>query len=104
MNKELCLAFVCLLLAVVIGCSQPGGGSTTPTTPVTPTTLASGLNSPLGIAVDSNSVYWAEAMGNAVKKVPTGGGTVTALASGLNIPQNVAVDSTSVYWRPQAMQ
>jgi hypothetical protein len=71
-----------------------------------PITLASGLNIPGGIAVDSTSVYWTEANatnGGSVKKVSINGGTVTTLASGLNsgeglLAVNVVVDSTSVYW------
>ncbi len=68
-----------------------------------PITLASGLNNPQDIAVDSTSIYWTEAgASGAVKKVPINGGTVTTLASGLNYPTGIAVDSTSVYWAEQS--
>jgi sugar lactone lactonase YvrE len=62
----------------------------------TPTTLASG-QSPIGIAVDSASVYWANGSGT-VMKVPLGGGTPTTLARGQDWPECVIVDSTYVYW------
>jgi hypothetical protein len=56
---------------------------------------------PIGIAVDSNAVYFTDCAGNgagSVKKVPLDGGAVTVLASGQECPSGIAVDSSSVYW------
>ena len=72
------------------------GSDNTFATLATPQILASGLNSPHGIAVDSTSVYWTQ--GDAVMKVGINGGAATTLASGLNGGEGIAIDATSVYW------
>jgi hypothetical protein len=70
-----------------------------------PTVVASGLNSPSGMAVDGTSstvssyVYFTEyTSSGTLKKVSAAGGTPTTLASGLNWPYDVAIDSTYAYW------
>ena len=65
--------------------------------------LATNLtNSPSGMAVDENNVYWIEQTAGTVKKVPINGGTITSLTEGLNYPYRIAVDSNSVYWTEYA--
>lgn len=70
------------------------------------TTLATGLDDPQRIVVDTNRVYWTElanriAGAGVIKKVPISGGQVTTLASGLNSPHDIAIDSTNIYWTEQ---
>jgi hypothetical protein len=67
------------------------------------TTLASGQNHPLYLAIDSATVYWTNAgSGSAadgsVVKVPKDGGAVTMLAAGLVGPGHIVVDETNAYW------
>jgi hypothetical protein len=61
-----------------------------------PQILASGLDSPVSLAVDSANVYWSET--GAIKKASINGSAVTTLASGLNSPFDIAVDGSQVYW------
>ncbi len=64
----------------------------------TPITLVSGFDGPnLGIALDSNNVYWASSGSAAVLKAPLGGGTATTVSAGV-APNAVASDGTNVYW------
>ncbi len=60
------------------------------------TVLASGLDGPWGIAVDSDAVYWV-AIGSGVQKVGLNGGSVTTLWSGYAGPY-IAIDAGNVYW------
>ncbi|MHB1584571.1 MAG: NHL repeat-containing protein, partial [Acidimicrobiales bacterium] len=58
------------------------------------TTVASGLNTPEGVAVDAaGDVFIADTANNSVVEVPAGGGAQTTVASGLNTPEGVAVDA-----------
>jgi hypothetical protein len=60
-------------------------------------TLASGQSNPIGVAVDTTSVYWIDIGGN-VMKVALIGGTAMTLASDDVGPWAIALDATSVYW------
>lgn len=67
-----------------------GGGS--------PTTLASGLRDPVGVAADEDSVYWVDELAGTVVKMPRAGGRATVIASGQASPDAIAVDDQFVYW------
>jgi hypothetical protein len=56
------------------------------------------LGNPFGIAVDGQSVYWADNYGSkSVQKVGLCGGTPVTLAGGYGA-MSMAIDATSVYW------
>jgi hypothetical protein len=85
------------------------GGDPTPTGLIT---LASGQLSPLTLAIDGDSVYWANNGAQnggdvSIAKVPLEGGAVTALVSGVKEADGIAVDRSRVYFcgmGPQAVQ
>jgi sugar lactone lactonase YvrE len=85
--------------------SMNPGGTTTPGSvlmiPVgggSPSTLASGQESPAGLAVEG-SVYWADRLDGTVLKVDlASAGSPTTLASGQNSPQGLAIHASNVYW------
>jgi hypothetical protein len=63
--------------------------------------LAAGQDCPMGLAVDTDNVYWTTFQpddGGAVMKAPIHGGPSVALATGLYGPRSIAVDPTNVYW------
>ena len=62
--------------------------------------LASELNAPADIQLDTTNIYWVEIYGDVVKKVPINGGPTTILASS-NMGGNqaaLAIDATHIYW------
>ncbi len=69
------------------------GASYVPANPLT-TLVSSGLNLPLGVAVDAaGNVYFSDSINDALKKwAATTGGVTTLVSSGLNNPSGVAVD------------
>lgn len=90
-----------ILAMAVLGA---GGGSCAAPYPY-PTTLASNLDNPWGLAVDSANVYWVNsgdcvtASGSVMMCAIGGcGDKPTTLASGLVCPWALAVDATTVYW------
>lgn len=68
-----------------------------------PVTLASNLNTPWGLAVDSTTIYWLSTGAKFVETMPIGGAPIpTPIADGPNtIPgnlQGIAVQATEVFW------
>ena len=70
----------------------------------TPTTIASDLNYPWGLLVDSTNAYWSDqtaGTGNSnqnIRKVGLSGGTIIDLAIGMDCPISIANDSSNIYW------
>jgi hypothetical protein len=60
--------------------------------------VASGLAQPYGLAVDGDTIYFANFGDSTVNRVSTRGGPVTTLATGQAQPLSVAVDANNVYW------
>ena len=58
--------------------------------------LASGITSPIAVAIDATSIYWTDQ--SDLMSVSLSGGTVTTLVSGRSGVSGLAVDATSVYW------
>jgi hypothetical protein len=78
----------------------PGVGSVMmqPKTGGTARVIASGLNFPSDIAVDSANVYWTNNGGGTVMMAPIAGGPPATVASGQSFPFGIAVDSENIYW------
>jgi hypothetical protein len=63
------------------------------------TTLVTGQNGPVGVAVDSSHIYWADNGAGTIDETNRDGtGGVTTLVTGQNYPVTVAVDSSHIYW------
>jgi uncharacterized protein DUF5050 len=84
-----------------------GAGSTSlddvTSAPARVITLAAGQRSPLTLAIDADSVYWANYGAQnpgdvSVAKVPLGGGAVTILVAGVKAANGIAVDRSRVYF------
>lgn len=69
-----------------------------PTTGGTATTIVSGLGGPVGLAVDSTYVYWADSATSAIAKQPLAGGNPTTLAANQDLPVSLVIDQVNAYW------
>ncbi len=64
-----------------------------------PTTLASSLSAPWGLAISGSNVYWTNSGDGTVMTVPAVGGvTPTTLATNQGTPLGIAVDGVDAYW------
>ncbi len=64
-----------------------------------PFVLASGLDWPVGIALDASSAFWITSGNDAkVMSAPLAGGAAVTLADAQPFPASIAVDATHVYW------
>jgi hypothetical protein len=62
-----------------------------------PEVLVTGLHGPGNLALDGDTLYWANTDGR-IMKVSVTGGPLTVLADGQVDPLNVTLDATAVYW------
>jgi hypothetical protein len=62
-----------------------------------PEALVAGLHGPGDVALDGDTLYWANTDGR-IMKVSVAGGAPTVLATEQIDPLNVTVDATAVYW------
>lgn len=79
------------------GGASAGGAGAGGTSPNTAEVVASQLDWPVSLALDSTHVYWAESSGAVVRRAPLAGGASIALATGPFTPWGVALDPQSVY-------
>jgi hypothetical protein len=74
------------------------GGICPPCSPTGPEALASGLNTPWDLTLDSSYVYWVEkTFPGALKRVPKSGGQVMTLTSSLLEPTSLTIAGNYVY-------
>jgi hypothetical protein len=62
-----------------------------------PEVLVAGLHGPGDLALDGDTLYWANTDGR-IMKVNVAGGAPTVIATGQVDPLNVTLDATAVYW------
>ena len=60
--------------------------------------LSSGGGPGIALALDADTVYWAETVNGAIRKVPKAGGASVLLATNGATPGHVVVDATYIYW------
>ena len=80
--------------------NQGMGVFATPLDGGTTTTLAPGANAPLGLAVDTTTLYFSLEIANpgAVMSVPLAGGAPVTLATSWATDYGIAIDDAKVYW------
>jgi hypothetical protein len=62
------------------------------------TVLVTSANAyPASLAVSLGQVYWADAEGDTINRVPVGGGTNVPIAGGLNEPMTVLISGSEIY-------
>jgi hypothetical protein len=62
------------------------------------TTIVSGQNGPLGVAVSASYIYWADRNSGTVMQANLDGTGVTTLVTGQSFPDAVAVSASHIYW------
>ena len=60
--------------------------------------LVDGLDSPGGLAVEDNRVYWTDAATGTVSALSLAGGTATMIAAGQSGPGSIAVSGGTAFW------
>jgi hypothetical protein len=66
-----------------------------------PRVIATGQTSPVYVAVDDTTAYWASSVGengNAVLSAPLDGGAATVLSSNQRVVGGIVADASGVYW------
>jgi sugar lactone lactonase YvrE len=61
-------------------------------------TVASGQAGPGAVAIDGNTIYWANTIGSSIVRANLDGSNATVLAVGQAGPRALALDGTHVYW------
>jgi hypothetical protein len=64
----------------------------------TPSAVASSLDTPWGLAVDSQNVYWTDSTAGTVESVPLDGGVPAVLAMNQDHPTVITTDGTNLSW------
>ena len=63
-----------------------------------PQTIVTGQSGPVGVAVDSAHIYWANFGDGTIDKANLDGSNPQTIVTGQNGPEGVAVDSAHIYW------